>query len=181
MSLSSLHDTGHDMYLPNKRAPRSSAIQNAPSTQAEREAWMRQRQAQAPNIRQRSKRIEHALRAVQEQFGVTRAQLLGRSRAHTIAQARGQACRDLRKLDMSFCEIARALNFKQHSSVLYHCQKGASPERRSQHESDTVDCQPVSGNDADPRLRPAIPLTKPGGTSHPALMNFDGEVFWWLD
>lgn len=53
MSLLDLHNTSHDMYLPNERAKRierplylasSEVIGDPHGTQAEREAWMRERQ-----------------------------------------------------------------------------------------------------------------------------------------
>ena len=121
-------DTTHDMYQPDKRAkittravpPRSNG------SQAEREAWMRQQQARG-DARSRGKRTERVFRVICEQYGITRGQLLGRAQRHTISQARGQACRELRKLDMSYPEIARALNFRQHTSVMYHCAQPDQP------------------------------------------------------
>ena len=130
MSLLDLHDLTHDMYQPNKRAesasPKVAKERAAPcppvGDRNAREAWMRQKQTQGAT-RQRGPRIEQIFTNVCRQFEVTRGELLGKSRSHAIAQARGQACRELRKLEMSYPDIARALNLSQHSTVIHHCQK----------------------------------------------------------
>jgi hypothetical protein len=93
-------------------------------THEQKQAWMQQRQAQGRNARLRGPRIERVLAEVCKQFEVTRGELLSKSRSHAIAQSRGQACRELRKqLNLSYPEIARALNLHEHSSVMYHCHK----------------------------------------------------------
>ena len=128
MSLANLHDTTHDMYLPARRAQRATQpLYPAPKvtprkggSQAECEAWMRQKQAAGP-IRPRAARVEFIIRNTCQHFDVTRAQVLGDSQSQSIARARGQICRDLRAiLGMTSPEIARALNFAHPSSVLYH-------------------------------------------------------------
>lgn len=122
-------DTTHAMYQPDKRA--QSAQPKANGSQREREAWMRQRQESGVSEHQRRPRgIELTLASICRQYGVTRVQLLGPSRLHTIAQARGQACRELRKLGLSFSEIGHALNL-HHSTVIHHCQhRDVSPSAR---------------------------------------------------
>lgn len=134
MNLGNLHDTGHDMYLPAHRAKRNTRPMYATpavtprkdGTQAEREAWMRQKQAAGP-ARPRGARVEFIIRNTCQHFGVTRAQVLGDSKSQTIARARGQICRDLKELlGMSSPEIARALNFAHHTTVLYHWHKETS-------------------------------------------------------
>jgi hypothetical protein len=130
MSLFGLHDTTHDMYQPNKRAkpvlPRIAKERATPCPPAgdrnARDAWMRQKQTQGPT-RPRGPRIEQVFTNVCREFEVTRGELLGKSRSHAIAQARGQACRELRKSGMSYPDIARAMNLGQHSSVIHHCKK----------------------------------------------------------
>ena len=131
MNLGNLHDTGHDMYLPNRRAPKTTQplyparaiTPRRDGTQAEKEAWMRQKQAAGP-IRPRSARVEFIIRNTCEHFGVTRAQVLSNSKSQSVTRARGQICRDLQAIiGMSSPEIARALNLSHASSVLYHWHK----------------------------------------------------------
>lgn len=91
----------------------------------ERKLWMRQRQSakRIENIRRRSRRIEQVFSDVCREWDVTRVQLLGRTRLHSVLQARGQACRILREFGLSYCQIGHALNL-HHSTVIYHCSKG---------------------------------------------------------
>jgi hypothetical protein len=128
MSLAGTHDTTHDMYLPARRAkqttrplyPAPAVTPDKGGSKAEREAWMRRKQA-AGRERSRGARVEFILRNTCQHFGVTRAQVLGDSKSQSITRARGQICRDLRAiLGMNSPEIARVLNFVCHSSVLYH-------------------------------------------------------------
>lgn len=121
-------DGAHAMYQPDKRAPARigpAAIPKREGTQAEQEAWMRAKQAKG-TVPHRSPRVEHAIGAVCSQFDVTRAQLLGKSRANTIVAARGQACRELRELELSYPQIGLALGL-DHSTVQYHCRKVELP------------------------------------------------------
>jgi hypothetical protein len=129
MSLLGLHNTSHDMYQPNKRAKaalpknaKRAASRPPAGDKSGREAWMRQRQTTGPT-RPRGPRVEQVFTNVCREFEVTRRELLGKSRSHAIAQARGQACRELRKLGMSYPDIARVMNLGQHSSVIHHCKK----------------------------------------------------------
>lgn len=123
----SLHDTMHDMYQPDKRALRVVAplyVEADPNgNMKQREAWMRQRQAlkAMKSICARTRRIEQILRNVCDEYAVSRTQLLGRSRRHSVAQARGQVCRALREMGLSYPEVAEALNL-DHTTVMYHCQ-----------------------------------------------------------
>lgn len=123
-------DATHAMYQPDKRAHGGLSVPtpaspNKEGTQAEKEAWMRQKQARG-KIPRRSVRIERTIGAVCALHGVTRAELLGKLRLHNIVAARGQTCRDLRDLGLSSTEVARALNLADHTSVLYHWGKATA-------------------------------------------------------
>lgn len=98
---------------------------NAYGSQEEREAWMRERIAmqRTRNIRRRSRLVEEVLRAICQEYGIGRISLLGRTRLRTVAQARGEACRRLRALGLSFPRIGWALNL-DHTTVMHHCRKG---------------------------------------------------------
>lgn len=122
-------DATHDMYLPRRRARAfTRCTPPAPrlTVQQENEAWMRKRQAEkaaAGDDYIRPARIEAVIKLACTEYEITRAQFFQVPRSRSIKAARGFACRELRKLNMHYKEIARVLGFRHHTSVMHHCKE----------------------------------------------------------
>jgi hypothetical protein len=94
-----------------------------------------------PDLRPRPPAVERVIRYVCAKYDIRRMALLSGSQSRTVTKARGEACRQLRELGLSFGEIAEHLNMKHHTSAIYHCSKGLagtvnseSPNSGKEHE-----------------------------------------------
>ena len=75
------------------------------------------------------KRVKAVLAVCADDFGVTVDSILGPSHSRRVVQARRQAMRQLRAMNMSQPEIGRYLQ-KHHTSICYGLQQPAEPKRR---------------------------------------------------
>lgn len=69
----------------------------------------------------RPPRVEAILSRICQELGIQRGDILGPARTTTIMRGRKQACQNLRELGLSYPEIARYLNYQDHTSVRHHC------------------------------------------------------------